>query len=248
MDAVPTNAIAVSDSLPSIPAIFGSVLDLVGAGANGLAAIIFVAVMIVMVFSLILGKHMTDAMVGLTKWYLVVGAVCVVVSLAGTLVGNYMDTTYNLHVAVSPSLRVAGLPEPEIRADTVVVKLNEQFPVRDDIGITIMIDEIIDTIRRRDEVVAATVEKANQVVEQNNRLQEVLALQSGQVEALRSSFETFQAGLGPATPAWASNQLETVATDFEAISLPGASAIDVQSFEPLALPEDVLLLQPETIR
>lgn len=247
MDPVPTNSAVAPGALPSIPDIFASVLDLLGAGANGLAAIIFVAVMIVMVFSLILGKHMTDAMVGLTKWYLVVGAVCVVVSLAGSLFSSYLGVAYKLHVAVSPSLRVAGLPDPEIRADTVIVKLNEPFPVRDDIGITIMIDEIIDTIRRRDEIVAATVEQANEAVVRSSMLQDALVQQSGQVEALRSSFETFKSGLGSATPLWASNQLETVAADFETISLP-ISADALQPLEPVVLPEDVMLLPPDTIR
>jgi uncharacterized membrane protein YtjA (UPF0391 family) len=53
------------DGVPSIPDIFGSVVDLVTAGANGLAAIIFVSVMIVMVFSLILSRGIRPACVDL---------------------------------------------------------------------------------------------------------------------------------------------------------------------------------------
>ncbi|MFN4210068.1 MAG: hypothetical protein ACK4G5_05845 [Devosia sp.] len=231
------------DGVPSIPDIFGSVVDLVTAGANGLAAIIFVSVMIVMVFSLILGTRMTREMVGLTKWYLVVGAVCVVVSLAGSFTDRYFRAAYDLHVSISPSLRTAGLPDPVIRADTMLVNLNEVFPVNDNIGITVMIDEIISAIRTRDEAVVATVQQANVIVEENNKLQETLTQQSVQLESVRSSFETLKAGLDTTAPSWADGQLDALALNLDAIETP-IEASNFQRYDPIALPDDVLLLAP----
>lgn len=231
------------DGVPSIPDIFGSVVDLVTAGANGLAAIIFVSVMIVMVFSLILGTRMTREMVGLTKWYLVVGAVCVVVSLAGSFTDRYFRAAYDLHVSISPSLRTAGLPDPVIRADTMLVNLNEVFPVNDNIGITVMIDEIISAIRTRDEAVVATVQQANVIVEENNKLQETLTQQSVQLESVRSSFETFKAGLDTTAPSWADGQLDALALNLDAIETP-IEASNFQRYDPIALPDEVLLLAP----
>jgi hypothetical protein len=236
--ALPTAPDTVG-GLPSIPDIFNSVVGLVTPGANGLAAIIFVSVMIVMVFSLILGARMTPVLAGLTKWFLALGTFCVVISLVSNLTERYLSASYNLHVSISPSLRVAGLPDPVIRADTQVVNLDEIFSVDDNIGITVMIDEIIRVVRERDVAVAATVEQANAVVVQNSQLKETLAEQTQQLESVRSSFEAVQARLDATGPAWAGGQLDALATDLKAISAPPV-AINLPA-APLVVPDELLL-------
>lgn len=235
----PAAAAGGQNVLTSIPDIFRSVVDLVTAGGNGLAAIIFVSVMIVMVASLVLGLRMSKDMVGLTKWYLVLGAVCVALSLSVSFIDKYFGATYDLHVSISPSLSTAGLPDPIIRADTLLVGLDQLFPVNDDVGINVIFDGIIAAVQKRDAALVQTVDQANEVVQANNQCNQALTQQSDQLQTLRASFETFKAAVDPAAPVWADSQIEALSLDFDTVNPVMAS--DFQQFDPLPLPDQILL-------
>lgn len=193
-----------------IPEIFLSVLDLVKAGGNGLAAIVFVAILIVIVASLIFGNRMNEGMLRLVRWYLVTGAVCAALSLGAGMVERYLGATYDVHVAFSPALDIRGYPEPVVRADSVEVPLRQKFKIGRSMGIDVVMDgtlQYVEDLARSRLVAEQSATVCATTVEQ----------QTAQLIAAKASIENLQAGLSQTAvlPSWASTQFESITTKLD---------------------------------
>lgn len=210
--------------LEGVAEVLKSVGGLITAGGNGLAAIIFVAVMLVIVTSLIFGSRMTKDMVGLTKWYLGLGTVCVALSLGVGVAERFLGATYDLYVSISPSLATVGYPDPIVRADAAVVKVDTKFPVGRSMGINVILDETIEFLKRKNEEVTVAVQQAEEAGAEADNLKQVLAAQTQQFELVQAKFETLKAGSagGRDLPIWANAQLEAIGHNLNEIkaSLP----------------------------
>jgi hypothetical protein len=210
--------------LEGVAEVLRSVGGLITAGGNGLAAIIFVAVMLVIVTSLVFGSRMTKDMVGLTKWYLGLGTVCVALSLAVGVAERFLGATYDLYVSISPSLATVGYPDPIVRADAAVVKVDTKFPVSRSMGINVILDETIEFLKRKNEEVTVAVRQAEEAGAEAASLKQVLAAQSQQFDLVQAKFEALTAGSagGDDLPTWANAQLEAIGDNLNEIktSLP----------------------------
>ena len=219
--------------LQGLGEIFRSVAGLITAGGNGLAAIIFVAVMLVIVTSLIFGSRMTKDMVGLTKWYLGLGTVCVALSLTVGVAERFLGATYDVYVSISPSLATVGYPDPIVRADASVVEVDTKFPVSRSMGINVILDETIEYLKRKNEEVVAAVQQAEEAGAEAANLKQVIATQNQQFGVVEAKFQTLQAaseGDGD-LPTWVNAQLETIGDSLNNIkaSLPGELFVQMDS-------------------
>lgn len=195
-----------SDVIGKIPEIFRSVSGLVAAGGNGLAAIIFVAVMIVIVISLLFVSKMTVDMVRLTKWYLVTGAVCVALSLAVGVVDRFLGASYDVHVAISPALDTKGYPVPVVRADTVVVPIQTKFPVNHSMGIEVAMDG---TLAYLEDLTKAKIVAENAALSCADAINE----QNVQLAGAKDVIANIKTGLNSGSfslPSWANAQFDAV--------------------------------------
>jgi hypothetical protein len=188
-----------------IPEIFLSVVDLVKAGGNGLAAIVFVSTLIVFLASLLFGNRLNDGMLNLVRWYLVTGAVCAALSLGAGMVERYFGASYDVHVTLSPALDIRGYPEPVVRADAVEVPLRQKFKIGRSMGIDVVMDGTLqyveDLARSRLVAEQAATVCATTVERQNIQL---IAAKTG-IENLKTSLS--QAAI---LPEWATTQFETI--------------------------------------
>lgn len=207
-----------SNVLGDIPEIFLSVVDLVKAGGNGLAGIVFVSILIVIVASLLFGSRMNEGMLNLVRWYLVTGAVCVALSLGAGMVQSYFGASYDVHVAFSPALDIRGYPEPVVRADSVVVPLRQKFKIGHSMGIDVVMDgtlQYVEDLANSRLVAEQTALTCATTVEQQN----------SQLIAAKAGIENLKASLSQAAvlPDWATTQFETIGNKLDG---PGLGTID----------------------
>lgn len=216
MTATDTTSNGVDGTLSGIAEIFTSVAGLVTAGGNGLAAVIFVAVMVVIVVSLIFGAKLTKDLLGLIRWYLALGTICIVLSLAVGVVDQFLGKTYDLYVSVSPSLATVGYPDPVVRADAEVVPTDTKFPVNRSMGINVIFDATIEYVKKQNQNLVEARMAEQDAAARASALEETLATQTVQMQVIQASFETLKAG---GLPDWANAQVEAIGTSLNTFKL-----------------------------
>ncbi len=210
MEATSVSEKGGSAVFDQIPEIFLSVVDLVKAGGNGLAAIVFVAILIVIVASLIFGSRMNESMVKLVRLYLVTGAVCAALSLGAGMVERYLGASYDVHVAFSPALDIRGYPQPVVRADSVEVPLHQKFKIGRSMGIDVVMDGTLQYVE--------DLAESRLVAEQSaSACATTVQQQTAQLIAAKAGIESLQAGLSQTAvlPAWASTQFDNISTKLD---------------------------------
>lgn len=195
------------DALASIPEIFQSVAGLVAAGGNGLAAIIFVAVMVVLVFSLMFGAKLSPDFVGLIRLYLAFGVVCIALSLSMGVLDQFLIKTYDMHVIISPSLATEGYPDPVLRVGGDEVEPDSHFPVNRNVEIFVGLDETIKRVKEQKQIVAAAQQAEQAAQEKVVKLEDTVAAQAMQVQAIQADFETLKT---LPLPSWASSKVVSI--------------------------------------